>query len=468
MVRKLWPRIVLVGLSLVVGPAVAQAKRGGVSAEGCGGCHNGGKPPAITVTASPATLAPGQLATVTVAIQAINGNVGGLYIHPSKGTMSLIAGEGTRLDGAGVVHSAPKAAVGGFVTFHVGWTAPATPGGVDFYVSAVSANGDNSSRGDGGAEGFLTTTYGCTGSTFYRDFDGDGFGGDLSGYTRDCTKPMYFADKAGDCNDNDAKIYPGAPELCDKRDNNCNGMIDEGLPIVAYYPDADGDGHGVPGTPVMDCAPPKGYGVGTDDCDDTKNFVYPGAPELCNYIDDNCNGRIDEGAQITCGVGWCRRLGAGCNTTACTPGAPRPEVCNAFDDDCDGVNDNGTDLVLCGGPGLKCVAGICVDAASVPDAGSVDAAGPSTGGAGQPGTAGGAGGQSGAAGDPGTMNPGTPGGPVGAPRTVGGCSVGGDSARASWLLVFALALLSLHARPSRPARRRRRGAGALTAADRPS
>jgi hypothetical protein len=445
MVRTTSPRCVLVGiafagLALAWFPATAHARKNGVSAEGCGGCHNGGKVPTVTVTASPDVLAPGQLATVTVSIQAVNGSVGGLYIHPSKGTMSLIAGEGTRLDGAGVVHSAPKPAVGGLVTFRVGWTAPTTPGGVDFYVSAVSGNNDGRSSGDGGGQGFLTMTYGCTGMVFYRDFDGDGIGGDLSGYTRDCAKPMYFAAVAGDCNDNDAKIYPGAPEVCDKRDNNCNGMVDEGLPIVTYYTDADGDGHGVAGgKSVMDCAPPPGFGVGTDDCDDTKNYVYPGAIELCNYIDDNCNGRVDEDARLACGVGWCRRLGAGCNTTVCTPGPPRAEVCNAFDDDCDGVNDNGTDAVLCGGPGLKCVAGFCVPAGSVPDAAAGGATtGPSTGTGGVPGTGG-------VADDPDAGA----GGSVGRGDR-GGCALAGDaSERPSSALAFVLIALA-------PLRRRAR------------
>ncbi|HVZ72377.1 MAG TPA: putative metal-binding motif-containing protein [Polyangia bacterium] len=438
-------------LALVVSPTIARAHRNGVSAEGCEGCHNGGKVPTVTVTASPDPLSPGQMAIVTVAIQAVNGPVGGLYIHPSKGTMTVIANEGTRLEGQGIVHSAPKQAVNGFVTFHVGWTAPSTPGGVDFYVSAVSANNDGSNRGDGGNEGFLTMTYGCTGTTFYRDFDGDGFGGDLSGYTKDCTKPMYFADKAGDCNDNDAKIYPGAPEICDKRDNNCNGQIDEGLPILTCHVDMDGDGHGVAtGAVVMnDCICATGYAANTDDCNDNDATIYPGAMEICDYKDNNCNGQTDEGAVATCGTGWCRRNAAGCNTSACTPGKPRAETCNDFDDDCDGVNDNGTDLQLCGAPGLRCYKGNCIsaDAAIPPDDASTKDAGASggggvTGSGGSPITGGGSNGG-------GEIDTGAGGaGVVGGARQAPGCAVGG-APRASDLGLLALALVGFVARRRR-------------------
>jgi Putative metal-binding motif len=339
------------------------------------------------------------------------------------------------------VHSAPKAAVGGFVTFRAGWTAPATPGGVNFYVSGVSANGDNSSRGDGGGFGFLSFAYGCTGVMFYRDYDGDGVGGDLSGYTIDCAKPQYYAAIKGDCNDNDDRIKPGAVEVCNKRDDNCDGRVDENLPIVAYYTDGDGDGHGKPGgAMVMDCTPPKGYGVGNDDCDDTKATTYVGAQELCNYVDDNCNGRIDEDARVTCGVGWCRRLGSGCGSSQCTPGEPRVEECNAFDDDCDGVNDNGTDVQLCGDATKTCVQGYCVAKGSLPDGGAGGK--PGTGSAGSSGSGAGPGGGAltgGTAGDPGT-------GGSSIERTHPGCSVVEAPSSASLSVGLVLVALALGAR----------------------
>src|SRR5216117_3885508 len=61
-----------------------------------------------------------------------------------------------------------------------------------------------------------------------------------------------------DCNDANASVHPGATEICDGIDNNCEGQIDEGFPSVTYYRDADSDGYGNPlQTTTAKCSAPR-------------------------------------------------------------------------------------------------------------------------------------------------------------------------------------------------------------------
>ncbi|HKQ69550.1 MAG TPA: MopE-related protein [Polyangiaceae bacterium] len=375
----LLPWAFALGVLLAASPALA--RQNGMAADGCGGCHGSTSQPSVTITSDTPSIALGQTITLTITVQNTNGGVAGFYFRTSGvGTLKVVDTVGTKVIGPGIGHAKPGTASGTGTQFRVGWTAPATPGGVDFFVYALSGNNDGSPRGDGAGEGFLSVPFGCAGTKFYRDFDGDGFGGTQSGYTINCAKPQYYATVGGDCNDSNEKIFPGQPELCDGKDNNCNGMIDEGLPITQYCQDDDNDGHGVVGKMTkMDCGVSKGFGVCDGDCDEKNAKIYPGAQEVCNNQDDNCNNRVDDDARETCGLGWCRRYGAGCNTTVCTPGKPRAEECNAFDDDCDGVDDNGTDLELCGMAGMICHEGNCITSGTVvttPDGGSVVVGGP--------------------------------------------------------------------------------------------
>jgi hypothetical protein len=133
------------------------------------------------------------------------------------------------------------------------------------------------------------------GFVFYLDNDGDGYG-DVNSSIFTCFQPYGYVTDSTDCNDVKVDIHPGAPEICNSIDDNCNGQIDEGLPSTIYFQDADGDGYGNPLVTVSACAgAPVGYVSDSTDCDDTNPNVNPGELEIPgNGIDDNCNGQIDE------------------------------------------------------------------------------------------------------------------------------------------------------------------------------
>jgi hypothetical protein len=107
-------------------------------------------------------------------------------------------------------------------------------------------------------------------------------------------------------------------ETCNGLDDNCNGTVDEGVKTT-YYRDADGDGYGSAATTTQACSLPTGYVTNSTDCNDGSSAVHPGATELCNNIDDNCNGSVDDGASSSCSGG------SVCSAGTCTV-TVRPNV----------------------------------------------------------------------------------------------------------------------------------------------
>ena len=145
-------------------------------------------------------------------------------------------------------------------------------------------------------------------ATWSLEFDGDGDGHSVC---------------ADDCDDADATTHPGAEEVEDGADNDCDGVVDEGTDAF----DDDGDG----------------VTENDGDCNDGDDAVFPEAEEISNGVDDDCDGGIDEGTETTDddGDGYAE-TGGDCDDLdpAVYPGAE--ELADLIDNDCDGVIDEGT------------------------------------------------------------------------------------------------------------------------------
>lgn len=128
--------------------------------------------------------------------------------------------------------------------------------------------------------------------TYYRDKDEDGFG-NINDFLTDTVKPEGYVIDSSDCDDDNNTVYPGAKELIDGIDNDCDGSIDEDQQYT-FYKDADQDGFGNINDSLVAGDAPEGYVKNNTDGDDNNATVYPGAPELCDGLDNNCNGLVDD------------------------------------------------------------------------------------------------------------------------------------------------------------------------------
>lgn len=170
-------------------------------------------------------------------------------------------------------------------------------------ASEVCGGGDEDCDGaidEAGAEGE---------TDWYRDADEDGFG-DANGTAEPaCSDPSTvtrpYVEDNGDCDDDDPAINPGATEVCDERDTDedCDGQADDAdesvdaSTLTDWFPDADSDGFGDSGaeaTSTCDMPNDMDYARNAEDCNDAESVVNPGAIELCNDIDDDCDENTTE------------------------------------------------------------------------------------------------------------------------------------------------------------------------------
>jgi hypothetical protein len=100
-----------------------------------------------------------------------------------------------------------------------------------------------------------------------------------------------------DCDDDEETTYPGAPEICDGRDQDCDaGRDEDATDQREWFTDDDGDGYGVSAPTLLACyAPDEYWSANSDDCDDANGLISPASAEICDGVDNDCDDRTDEG-----------------------------------------------------------------------------------------------------------------------------------------------------------------------------
>ncbi|MEC8379455.1 MAG: MopE-related protein [Myxococcota bacterium] len=197
---------------------------------------------------------------------------------------------------------------------------------------------------------------------WFIDSDADGYG-NSSQFTMGCTQPNGYVSNNTDCDDNQAAAFPSNNEICfDNIDNDCDGSTDDSTSIDAstWFIDNDSDGFGNSASAVVACEQPIGHVPDNSDCNDSNGLVNPSAVEVCNTIDDNCDGVADENTAIDAQTWYFDSDGDGFGNTnisevSCSPSlnfvfnssdcddsnffanpAQIEQLDNGVDDDCDG------------------------------------------------------------------------------------------------------------------------------------
>ncbi|TNE91568.1 MAG: hypothetical protein EP330_05015 [Deltaproteobacteria bacterium] len=218
--------------------------------------------------------------------------------------------------------------------------------------------------------GYVANAFDCDDAVFgaartllSSDLDGDGYGDANGGELLLCENPGGMGPPT-DCDELDPNVNGGAAEQCNAQDDDCDGIVDEGLTLTTVYIDSDGDGYADSTTPLTACDPGPGSGWAAieGDCDSTRRDVYPNAPELCDGIDNDCDGTTDEGVAFDHwfdgdGDGYTDGPYFGCpfdysyetqpssepdcddRDASINPGAA-DNNCDRIDNDCDGIIDD--------------------------------------------------------------------------------------------------------------------------------
>jgi hypothetical protein len=296
----------------------------------CDGCHRHG-PGGLSGSTDKGSYTPGETVTITMTGGSRGGWIRALLYDQDGNEIGLssngMAGDAnSTYNSAGIVFTAP---------------APGAPGAYQWEVAYFGNINSGSSAGTHGEVRALTNSFDVAPLVVCTDNDGDG--ASLEG--GECSPDV-------DCDDTDPFVFPGAGEDCnDGIDNDCDGLVDTQDPDAIDCPpactDGDSDTYSIEGGP---CGPV--------DCNDTDPAVNPGALESCtDGIDNNCNGLVDNAEQGAVGCpptctdsdqdgfsiegGECGPVD--CNDADALTSPVADEICDGVDNNCNGQADEGFD-----------------------------------------------------------------------------------------------------------------------------
>ncbi len=212
-------------------------------------------------------------------------------------------------------------------------------------------------------------------TSWFADTDGDGYGYEGTSLLA-CEAPSGFVEDDTDCDDEDGEVHPAQAEVCNNLDDDCDTLVDDedgsldASTTSDWYVDVDGDGYGTGTKALSGCDVGTGYASVAGDCDDDDVTVSPSASEVCDDVDNDCDGLVDDDddtVDATTGITvYVDADGDGYGTDASvtyacdeTSGLSRTggdcddgdgdvnpgvqETCSGVDDDCDGLVDSDDD-----------------------------------------------------------------------------------------------------------------------------